>query len=171
MQIANELVSFSALVTENPCVDFILGVDFLSFVAAEIDMELRQFIIKQNGRRITLNLDETLHSQFVPIRSVSNILLPPKTSIDIVISSPVSSLSSTFIPILTFLEHPHPFTQQKYVIVAHHLSSLSVTNHSAFTQTIPQHFCFGYPIIAPPRKSFFDHISDLCEKYKEKRNK
>ena len=134
-------------------------------------MELRQFIIKKNGRWITLNLDETLHLQFVPIRSVSNILLPPKTSVDIVISSPVSSLSSTFIPISTFLEHPHLSTQQKYVIVAHHLSSLSVTNHSAFTQTIPQHFCFGYLIIPPPRKSFFGQISDLCEKYNQKRNK
>ena len=40
MQIANELISFSALVTEKLCVDLILGVDFLSFVAAEIDMEL-----------------------------------------------------------------------------------------------------------------------------------
>jgi len=171
MQIANELISFSALVTEKLCVDLILGIDFLSSVAAKIDVELRQFSIKKNGRQITLNVDETLRPPFVPIQSISNVLLPPKSSVDIFVSSPVSSLSSTFIPTSTFLEHPHLSTQQKHVIIAHHVSSLSVTNHSAFTQTIPQHFCFGYLTIPPPQKSFFDQISDLCDKYNEKRNK
>ena len=170
MHIASELLSFSALVTENLCVDLILGIDFLSFFAAKIDVQRRQFSIKANGRRITLNVDEMLRPPFVPIRSVSDILLPPKTSANIFVSSPVSSLSSIFIPTSTFLEHPHLSTQQKHVTIEHYVSSLSVTNHSTVTQIIPQHFCFGYLPIPLPQKSFFDQISDLCRQQNKQRN-
>ncbi len=107
MQIATELISFSTLVTENLCADLVLGIDFLYLFAAKIDVDLCQFSIKQNGRRITLNVDQTLRSPFVPIRSVSTVLLPPKSTVDIFVSSPVSSLSSTLIPTSNFLEHPH----------------------------------------------------------------
>jgi len=171
MHIANELIPFSALVTEKLCVDLILGIDFLSFVAATINVELRQFSIKTNGQRFTINVDETLHSPFVPIRSISNVLLPPKSSVDIFVSSPVSSLTSVFIPTLAFVEHSDISTQQKHIVVEQHVSSLSITNHSTSPQNIPQHFCFGYLEIPHPQKSFSVQIADLCKAYNERKNK
>ena len=171
IQIENELIAFSALVTEKLCVDLILGIDFLSFFAATIDVERRQVSIKKNGRQLTLNIDRTLRPPFVPISSVSTVLLPPTSTMDILVSSPVSSLSSIFIPTSTFLEQPHLSIQQKHVIIGHHLSSLSITNHSSSTQTIPQHFCFGYLQVPSFSTTFFDQISELCKAQNEKRNK
>ncbi|CAF1526076.1 unnamed protein product [Adineta steineri] len=171
MQLGAEIISFSALVTEHLCVDLILGIDFLTFFVAKIDVDLRQLSLKHNGRWITLNVDDTLRSSFVPIRSVSNVILPSKSTIDIVVSSPVSSLSSILIPTSIFLEQPHLSTPQKNLNIQHHVSSLSVTNHSAVTQTIPHDFCFGYLQLPPPSKSFSEQISDLCAKHNANKNK
>jgi hypothetical protein len=170
MQIANEHISFSALVTEKLCVDLILGIDFLSFVGANINVEFRQFSLNRHDRRLTINVDETLPHPIVPIWSVSSVILPPNSRVDIFVSSPVSSLSSVFIPAATFCEHPHLSTTQKNVIIEHHVSSLSVINHSTSSQTIPQNYCFGYLHRPPLQKTFFDRISDLCKRYNEKRN-
>ena len=105
---------FPHLLLKTLCVDLILGIDFFSCFAANIDVERRQFSLKTNGRRITINVDDTLRPPFVPIRSVADTVLPPKSSAHIFVSSPVSSLSSIFIPTSTFLEHPHLSTQQKH---------------------------------------------------------
>lgn len=171
MHFINRNISFSALVTEKLCVDLILGIDFLSSFSAHIHVELRQFSIKTNGHRLTLNVDDTFHSPLLPIRSISSVIIPPNSTTDITVSSPVASLASVFLPTVTFCEHPHLLTNQKTVVLEHHSSSLSITNHSASPETIPQHFCFGYVHSPPLQRTFSDQISALCNKYNEKQNK
>ena len=171
MQIVNQHISFSALVTEKLCVDLILGIDFLSFFSAQIDVERRQFSIAPNGRRCTINVDDTFRSPLIPFWSVSSVIVPPESTADVFVSSPVASLSSIYIPTVTFCEHPCLTTHQKTVCIEHHVSSFSVTNHSTYPQTIPQHFCFGYLHGPPVPQPFSDRISALCNQYNEKKNK
>lgn len=171
MQIVNEKISFPALVTEKLCVDLIIGIDFLSHFSAQIDVVFRQLSIKMNGRRFTINVDNTFRPPLIPIWSVSTVILPPNSTVDIYVSSPVVSLSSTFIPTVTFCEHPYLSTPQKNVAIEHHVSSLSVTNHSHSPQTIPTHYCFGYLHSPPLPQTFSARISALCQKYNERKNK
>jgi hypothetical protein len=166
----NENISSSALVTEKLCVNLILGIDFLPYFSAQIDVEFRQFSIKTKGHRLTINVDDTFRPPLIPIWSVSSVILPPNSTVDVYVSSPVVSFSSLFISTVTFCEHPHISTQQKNVIIEHHVSSLSVTNHSTSPQTIPQHYCFGYLHSPPLQKTFSEQIFDLCKKYNEKKN-
>ena len=131
---------------------------------------MNKFSLKTKGRRFTMNVDNTFRPPLIPIWAVSPVILPPHSTVDVYVSSPIVSLSSPFIPTVTFCEHPHLSTQQKNVTIERHVSSLSVTNHSPCPQTIPPHYCFGYLHSPPLSNTFSARISGLCQKYNERKN-
>jgi transposase InsO family protein len=172
MRFGNRFITFYALVTEKLCVDLILGMDFLVAFHAVIDVKSQRFSVDVDGHRTTIRVDDQLRRPLVPIYSCAATIVPPNSSVNVLVSSPVSSLSAYLIPTSTFLEHRQLSSSQRTVTVHRHHSSLLVTNTTDFPQLIPRHFCFGY-LLSPhaEHQSYFNQISALCTRYNEKKNR
>ena len=172
MEVGNELIPFYALVTEKLCIDLIIGMDFMIGFNANIDVKSQHFSIEIAGRRTTIEVDDRLRRPLVPLHSCSETTLPPHSTVEICVSSPLSSLSAYFIPTSSFLENLSLSSSQKIVHIQQHRSSFSVSNTSDYPQYIPQHFCFGYLLSnQADLQSYFDKISVLCDRYNEKKNR
>jgi transposase InsO family protein len=172
MRFGQAVLHFYALVTETLCVDLILGMEFMLTYRATIDVHSQQFSVEVQGHRITLRVDDQLRRPLVPLHSCHATWIPPRSSRNISVSSPISSLSTYFIPTSLFLEAPHLSSSQRTVTIQHHRSSLLVTNASDFPQHLPQYFCFGY-LLSPhaEHRGYSDRISALCQQYNEKKNR
>ena len=172
MRLNPECVKFYALTAEKLCVDLILGMDFLIAFHAIIDIHSQQLSIQIATQRVSIPVDDPLRRPLVPIHSNQFTLIPPQSSVNVMISSPVSCLSAYFIPTSTFLEHPSLSSSQTTITIQHHSSSLRVSNLSSVPQHVPQYFCFGYLLSnkAHPQ-SYFDQLSAICRRQNEKKNR
>ncbi|CAF4014108.1 unnamed protein product, partial [Rotaria sp. Silwood1] len=139
---------------------------------ANIDVKLQHFSLEIDGRCTTIHIDDHLRRPLVPLHAHDATLIPPHSTVSILVSSPLSSLTAYFIPTSTFLENPHLSSSQKIVTIQHHHSTPSVINTSDFPQHIPRYFCFRYLLSdQAEQQSYFDRISALCRRYNEKKNR
>ena len=171
MQFGTELIEFYALVTETLFIDLILGMDFMLAFHATIDVRFQRFSIEIAGRRTTICVNDRLRRPFVPLHSCSVSVIPPFSAVNILVSSPVSSLSGYFMSNSTFLAHPHVSSPQRTLTIKHHRAFITVTNQSAFPQHLPNYFCFGYLLYHQNKpETYYDRISSLCRSFNEKKN-
>ncbi len=165
-------VQFYALTAETLCVDLILGMDFMLAFHAIIDVPSQNFSIQVANQRVIIPVDDPIRRPLVPIHASSFTFIPPQSSVDVPVSSPVSCLSGYFIPISTFLEHPSLSSSQTTITIQHHSSSLRVSNLSSVPQHIPPYFCFGYLLSNHAHhQSYFDQLSALCRRQNDKKNR
>ena len=171
MQFGNHLITFFARVTDKLCFELILGMDFMVAFDATIDVKSQQFSVEIDGHRTIIHVDDHLRRPLVPLHSCADTTVPPKSTVNILVSSPVSSLSAYLIPTSIFREDPYLSSSQRTINIQRHQSSLLVTNTSDFPQLLPRYFCFGY-LLSPhaEQQGYFNKISALCKRYNEKKN-
>ncbi|CAF1518533.1 unnamed protein product [Adineta ricciae] len=171
MNINNACISFYALTAEKLCVDLILGMDFMIAFHAIIDIHSQQLSINVANQRIIIPVDDPLRRPLVPIRAARFTCIPPQSSVDVMISCPISCLSAYFLPASTFFTHSSLSCSQLTIQVQHHYSSLRVLNHSSLPHEIPRHFCLGYLLSHQAQlPSYIDQLSVLCRRQNEKKN-
>ncbi|CAF4890443.1 unnamed protein product [Rotaria sp. Silwood1] len=172
MSFNSECIQFYALTAEKLCVDLILGMDFMIAFHAIIDVHSQHFSIKIANQRVIIPVDDPLRRPLVPIHASQFTIIPPQSSVNVRISSPISSLSAYFIPTSTFLEHPSLSSSQTTIQIQHHSASLRVFNQSSIPQQLPRYFCFGYLLSNQVRQqNYFDQLATLCRCQNEKKNR
>ena len=171
MQFGDELIKFRAFVIKQLCVDLIIGMDFLITFNAIIDVKSQYLSLEHFGRRISICLDDQFCRPLIPLHACHATLVPPHSTVAVLVSTPISALSAYFIPTSNFIEHPYLSSTQQIVTIQHHHSCLLVTNSSAVQQHIPQLFCFGYLLSNQTgSQNFFNQIAVFCRRYNEKKN-
>ena len=171
MQFGNELIKIQAFVIKQLCVDLIIGTDFLITFNAIIDVKSQYLSLEHFGRRTSICLDDQFRRPLIPLHARHASLVPPHSTVAVLVSTPISALSAYFIPTSNFIEHPYLSSTQQIVTIQQHHSCLLVTNSSAIQQHIPEFFCFGYLLSNQTGlQNFFNQIAVLCRRYKEKKN-
>ncbi|CAF4630864.1 unnamed protein product [Rotaria socialis] len=171
MQFGNELIHFRTFVINKLCVDLIIGMDFLIICNANIDVKSQHLSLEISGRRTSTRLDDHFRRPLIPLHASQSTFVPPHSTVAILVSTPISSLSTYFIPTSKFIEHPYLSSTRKLVTTHHHHSCLLATNSSNVQQYIPEFFCFGYLLSKQAKEpNFLNQIALLCRRYNEKKN-
>lgn len=172
MLFGKELITFHALVAEKLCIDLILGMDFMIAFQATIDVCSQSFSLLVSGRQRSIHVDDHVRRPLVPLHSRYATIIPPRSTAQVLVSSPLSSLSAYFIPTSLLIEHPYLSSSQQTVSIQQHHASLLITNTSNVSQHLPQHFCIGYLLSSlPTPQTYFTRLSALCRQYNEKKNR
>ena len=171
MQFGNEPIKFRAFVIKQLCVELIIGMDFLITFNTIIDVKSQYLSLEHFGRRTSICLDDQFRRPLIPLHARRATLVPPHSTVAVLVSTPISALSAYFIPTSNFIEHPYLSSTQQIVTIQHHHSCLLVTNLSAVQQHIPEFFCFGYLLSNQTgSQNFFNQIAVFCRHYNEKKN-
>ena len=113
MQFGNEFIKFRAFVIKQLCVDLIIGMDFLITFNVIIDVKSQYLSLEHFGRRTSICLDDQFRRPLIPLHARHATLVPPHSTVTVLVSTPISALSAYFIPTSNFIEHPYLSSTQQ----------------------------------------------------------
>ncbi len=141
---ADQLTSIQAHVAQNLCADVILGMDYISLYNLNINTRNQLVSIELNNRTYYMKIHHNYVPQLLPIRLSKSLHLPPRSDRSITVSTPISSITSPFIPHENFLRNTTLRLPHKLLQVHNYLSTITSYNPACYTQYITKGLCVGF---------------------------
>jgi hypothetical protein len=141
---ADQLTTIQAYVAQNLCTDVIVGMDYISLYNLKIDTRNQLLSIELDNRTYYMKTQQNYVPQLIPIHLSKSLHLPPRSDRSITVSTPISSITSPFIPHKNFLRNttlrvPHTLLQ-----VQNYLSTITLCNPTYYAQHITKGLCVGF---------------------------
>lgn len=112
----NQITRIYTDVADNLCTNIIFGMDYISHYNLKF-VTRQQFIsIEYNNKRCKINCDHDIQPHFTPVILTNSIHVPLQSNRSVVVSTPISSSRSSFVPHSSFSAHNSIIVQQLLVI-------------------------------------------------------
>lgn len=141
---AGQLTSIQAYVAQNLCTDVILGMDYIRLYNLQIDTRKQLVSIQLDDRRHYMKSHPNYSPQLIPIQLSKSIRLPPRSNRSTTVFTPVSSITSPFIPHENFIRNTALRVSQPVLHVQDYISMITLFNPTNYTQHIDKNICIGF---------------------------
>ena len=144
IQFSNQSTIINAHVADHLCTDIILGMDYITLYNLQFNIRKQIISIELNNKSYTINFDNSVQPRFVPVILSNSIKLPSHSQRFVKVSTPISSICSSFTPHSSFVSLNSVTVLQKFLEFRDHLSRITLSNLSVHPQYIPRGTCLGY---------------------------
>ena len=141
---AGRPTSIQAYVAQNLCTDVILGMDYIRLYDLQIDTRKQLVSIQLHNRRQYMKSHHNHSSLLIPIQLSTPVFLPPRSNLSTTVFTPVSSITSSFIPHENFMRNTSLHVPQSILQVQNYLSMITLFNPTDYTQHIDTNVCIGF---------------------------
>ena len=165
IQFANQITRINAYVADNLCTDIIIGMDYITQYNLKFDIRKQSISIEYNHKQYEIKFDHNIQPQFIPVILSNSIDVPFRSNRSVVVSTPISSICSSFVPHSSFSSHNSVIVPQKFLEFRNYVSQVTLSNLSFRTQFINRGTCLGYlcqysPI--PQKEKLSSHPNISC---------
>nr|ABL86690.1 putative pol protein [Philodina roseola] len=161
IQFSNQITTISAHVAENLCTDVILGMDYIALYNLKFNIKKQIISIDINNRQVEMKIDKDVHTDFIPVTISDPVYLLPQSDRSVKVSTPISFISSQFIPHHQFSLCNTAFLPHKFLQFQNHVSQVTFSNISQQSSFVPRGTRIGYlchySIYKPTTNSIIDH--------------
>ncbi|CAF4335019.1 unnamed protein product, partial [Rotaria sp. Silwood2] len=136
IRFANQITKIQAKIAQSLCTDIILGMDYITLYNLQIDTKHQLISIEINNHRYYMKTNQNHSPQFTPVTLSKSLRLPSNTYRTIKVHTPISSINSTFIPNLSFIQHDSLSVLHKPLQLNDHLYTMTLLNTSPYPKFI-----------------------------------
>ncbi|CAF3983452.1 unnamed protein product [Rotaria sp. Silwood2] len=118
--------------------------DYITLYNLQIDTKHKLISIEINNHRYYMKTNQNHSPQFTPVTLTKSLRLPSNTYRTIKVHTPISSINSTFIPNLSFIQHDSLRALHKPLQLNDHLYTMTLLNTSPYPKFINKGTRIGY---------------------------
>ena len=144
IQFDKTVTTIKAHIAETLCADMIIGMDYINLYNLSINVKQQTVSIEHNQRIFSMNIDRDLTSHRIPVVCSQIVHIPPHSRRMTSVSTPISSISSRFMPTYPLQTNSSLTIPHKQLNFHHYYSHVMCSNTSAIPQTIQKGTCLGF---------------------------
>ncbi len=150
LRFSNVTTKISANIARNLCTDMILGMDYINLYNLSIDVKQQTISIEHHNRILTINIDSDYELRRIPVVSSESTYLPPCSTRSTLVSIPISSICSSFIPNYHLFRDNSLSITNTPITFQNYCSTVTFANTSSYPRFVRKDFCIGYLICDSP---------------------
>jgi hypothetical protein len=144
IQFSNSTTTIPAHIASQLCTDMIIGMDYINKYNLNINIIRQTLSIQNNNHTFTMNIDKGCGLSRIPVTTSQSILIPAYSKRSTHVSTPISSICSSFFP-TSQLHYQTPLSTTYYFLKFHNYgSSITLFNNSSSPRVLHKGICIGF---------------------------
>ena len=136
--------TITAHVAQELCTDMIIGMDFINKYNMNINVKKQIVTFESNNQRAVLSIVHPTNSIKIPVVSSNTVILPPRSTRNISVSIPISSVSLPFFPLSSFKHYIVLHNNHRNLHFQNNCCDIILSNFTAHSKAIRKGVPIGY---------------------------